>query len=78
MLLHAWGMCIVCTVLLRWEDSMAPKGHKLWDQLTLWRFLPFVGWYRSSSSKSSMLRFLARPLVLGFPCPGACTSKAFQ
>ena len=23
-----------------------------------------------------MLRFLARPLLLGFPCPGACTGES--
>ena len=63
---------------LLWQFVAQISGN--WEMparawLTLWRFRPLVGWYRSSSSKSSILRFLARPLLVGFPCPGACTIK---
>lgn len=68
----------------RWAFALAAHieqaDHCLGRQLTLKRFLPLVGRYRSSSSKSSMVRFLGRPLLLGLPWPGACTArhKAFR
>ena len=68
----------------RWAFALAAHtgqaDHCLGRQLTLKRFLPLVGRYRSSSSKSSMVRFLGRPLLLGLPWPGACVArhKAFR